>query len=110
MDLEEQGQKEEKHSPATVLAMAEQQSYSAAVTQEQDLLVDSSHSQDNNSSNKVEEVQSPDTAIHDDSGHESNMSTPELPLTPQEERSITPGTFYTFLLVSDRMCMSFNSI
>lgn len=44
-------------------------------------------------SNNVETaaVQSPDTEIHDDSGHESTMSTPDLPSTPQEERSITPG-------------------
>uniref|UniRef100_A0A915DZE8 Clu domain-containing protein n=1 Tax=Ditylenchus dipsaci TaxID=166011 RepID=A0A915DZE8_9BILA len=42
--------------------------------------------------NLDKQVQAPDTALgHDDSGHESNMSTPELPSTPQEERSITPG-------------------
>ncbi|KAI1724601.1 clustered mitochondria domain-containing protein [Ditylenchus destructor] len=38
------------------------------------------------------QVEAPDTAIHDDSGHESNMSTPDAPSTPHEgERSITPG-------------------
>lgn len=42
-------------------------------------------------SNKVEDFQSPDSEIHDDSGHESPMSTPDLLSTPGEERSITPG-------------------
>lgn len=44
-------------------------------------------------------VQLPDTAIHDDSGHESTMSTPDLPSTPQEECSLPPGKnifFYNY--------------
>ncbi|KAI1694214.1 clustered mitochondria protein like protein [Ditylenchus destructor] len=44
------------------------------------------------------QIEAPDTAIHDDSGHESNMSTPDAPSTPHEgERSITPGIFNEYL-------------
>lgn len=46
------------------------------------------------------QIEAPDTAIHDDSGHESNMSTPDAPSTPHEgERSITPGIFNEYLRV-----------